>query len=292
MAKKERRAVSRADSKVGQIIGNIFEEVVVDVISNHLDEKHPEYAIYEADGGRGVRLEMAGGLPRQMDNVIALKNSDDPVALFEAKWLKDARHHNDKGAWILQLREVRKNHATIRGAAAVLAGYWTRGVGVMLEAEGDIRMVLVATDEEVYSTLQGPLDEMLGRNTFKLDAAQMRKSFIRPNDLLALLYKLEDEGRLKDIATSWFEFPREIRLGGEKATGGDLVRVAIDDLLAPLPTNPEIELYEVTLHIHTGNVIHMSFKDPEAALQFIQEYYRNPEAILEKITPKANRTRR
>jgi hypothetical protein len=92
-----------------------------------------------------------------------------------SKWLKDARHHNDKGAWILQLREISKQYSTVRGAVAILAGYWTEGVGLMLESNAGVRMILVATDEEVYSTLQQPLNEYLGDETFVLDPGLMRK---------------------------------------------------------------------------------------------------------------------
>jgi len=155
-----------------------------------------------------ITLEMLGGLPRQMDNVIVSRDSDDPVALLETKWLKDARHHNDKGAWILQLREVRKKHPTIRGASAVLAGHWTEGVGLMLMSEGGIKMVLVATDEQVYQTLQPHLDAFLGENRFVLEPEVMRKSYPRPADLLRFITYLNNTGNLRTIATSWLRCER------------------------------------------------------------------------------------
>lgn len=228
-----------------------------------------------------VLLEMSGGLQRQMDNVIALKNSKDPVALFETKWLKDARHHNDKGAWILQLREVRKKHATIRGAAAVLAGFWSSGVGVMLLNEGGIQMVWVATDEEVYSTLQGPLNEFLGEDSFVLDPVQMRKKYERPEDLLRFIEYLQETKQLDAIAKTWLEFEREQNLKGE-----DLVKQAIDGLLAPLPEEPQIQRFEIALQINTGNTIYREFSDIEDAREFLEAYFQNPQAILEQITPK------
>jgi len=162
-----------------------------------------------------------------MDNVVIPKDSDDPVSLLETKWLKDGRHHNDKGAWILQLREVRKKHATIRGAAAILSGYWTEGVGVMLMSEGGIKMVLVATDEQVYGTLQGPLDELFGADTFTLDAVTMRESYPRPRDLLKLAILLEETGTFDAIAASWLEFDRLQSSDGVVLKGSDLGSVDI-----------------------------------------------------------------
>jgi hypothetical protein len=102
-----------AASKFGQMIGDAFANAVIDLIAEYLTEHFPEYTLLS-----GVRLKMFGGTLREMDNIIAPKDSDDPVALFESKWLKDGRHHNDKGAWILQFREIHKNYATVRGAVA------------------------------------------------------------------------------------------------------------------------------------------------------------------------------
>lgn len=276
-------------SKFGAIIGEVFEKQVIKLIRNYLEEAYNDYEVVEPEEGRTiVRLEMSGGLQRQMDNVIALKHSNDPVALFETKWLKDARHHNDKGAWILQLREVRKKHATIRGAAAVLAGYWTSGVGVMLMNEGGIEMVWVATDQQVYDTLQEPLDDLLKENTFTLNAPSMRSSYPRPADLLRLVLNLRQEGKLDQIAQSWLQFEREDETSGEKLTGEKLVKRAMDKLLSPLPSEPKINKVEIALQIESGNTIYESFSDFEEAREFLENYYQNPQAILDKITPKRN----
>ncbi|MCL4878791.1 MAG: hypothetical protein KJ064_19175 [Anaerolineae bacterium] len=278
------KKVKSPASKFGQIIGEVFEEAVIEFVRQYLAEKHAGYELLSPEEGkRVIRLEMIGGLPRQMDNVVVLKNTTEPIALLETKWLKDARHHNDKGAWILQLREVRKKYPTIRGAAAVLAGYWTEGVGLMLLSEGGIKMILVATDDQIYSTLQSPLDNFLGDNSFNLNAATMRESYERPEDLLNLILQLQSTGHLKTIAQSWLKFER---FPGK--TGADLVKNAIDELLAPLPSNPMVQKFEITLQINTGNTIHAAFTDLEDAQEFLQTLAHNPQAILQRITPRPN----
>ncbi len=274
-------------SLFGQIIGDAFEHVVINFIEGYLVESYPDYELLKPQEGRHIiTLDMAGGLKRQMDNVVIPKGSDDPVALLETKWLKDARHHNDKGAWILQLREVRKKHATIRGAAAILSGYWTEGVGVMLMSEGGIKMVLAATDEQVYSTLQGPLDEFLGTDTFTLDARTMRDSYPRPRDLLKLAIFLEATGKLNAIAASWLEFDRLQTSDGAVLKGSDLIKAAIDELLAPLPDNPAISRFEIALQIDTGNTIYEEFSDVEDVMEFLTRYWSSPQEILGRIMPK------
>lgn len=279
-----------AASKFGQIIGEAFQDVVYAMIKDCLTQQHPEYELLEPEEGSSlVKLAMLGGSTRQLDTVIAAKNSDDPVGLLEAKWLKDARHHNDKGAWILQLREIKKSLATVRGLVAVLAGYWTEGVGIMLLGEGGVRMVHVATDAEVYDTLQKPFDDFMGRmgkKTFAFDPDIMRQSYPHPSDLANFITDLRDRGELKGIAVQWLEFQRDQDAAGKIITGNDRIKQAINTMLAPLPSKPRIEQFEIALQIDSGNTVYKEFKDYEEALEFVREHYENPMKLLEIITPK------
>jgi hypothetical protein len=279
-----------ASSKFGQMIGEAFADVVIHLIRDFLASAYPDYILLEpSEGKKLIKLEMMGGTSRQMDNVIVPKHSLDPVALFESKWLKDARHHNDKGAWILQLKEMRKRYPTVRGAAANLAGYWTDGVGVMFKSEAGIKMVLVATDEQIYSTLQSPLDTFLEKHhlpELTLDVEQIRDSLPRPWDLANCLIELKEAGELPTIAATWLNFERGLNDDTTAKLGSDLIKQAIDELLSPLPENPQVKKLEVALQIDTGNTIYHEFKDAEEAMAFIQTYFQNPRAILQKITPQ------
>lgn len=212
---------------------------------------------------------------------------------MDSKWLKDARHHNDKGTWILQLKEVRKKYLTVRGAVAILAGYWTEGVGVMFKTEGGVEMVLVAKDDEVYGSLQDAVNDYTRVHQIEeliLDARSIRQRLPRPDDLARCLIDLKAYGRLSSIAQSWLQFPRTTFPDGSILIGSDLIIAAIENLLSPLPTNPQVRAFEITLQISTGNTIHQEFSDPEQAVDFIQQHFSNPKAILEKITPEPTQT--
>jgi len=281
------KSAKSAASKFGQMIGEVFEQVVISVIQNYLESNYLNYELLEPVEGRSkVTLEMLGGSERQMDTVITAKGFTDPVALLEAKWLKDARHHNDKGSWILQLKEVKKKYSTVRGAAAILAGYWTEGVAILFMSEAEIEMVLVATDEEVYSALQEPLDTYLGKSGFKILSKAMRLSYPRPWDLANMLLEIKERGELEKLAASWLNFVRDTSEHGEIITGRDLIYRAIDKLLEPVPDNPTIKSFEISLNIETGNVIYEKFDDFEEAVDFIKRYFANPGEIKDRITPK------
>lgn len=208
-----------AASKFGQMIGEAFADAVYEYIQGYLAEKHSDYVLLEPQLGKKlVRLAMPGGTSRQMDNVISQSDSVDPIALFESKWLKDGRHHNDKGAWILQLKEISRHYPTVRGAVANLAGYWTEGVRIMFESEGRVNMVLIATDEEVYGTLQAFIDEHIAKNRLEPlllnDMKSIRDKLPRAWDLANCLVALKANGELAKTARSWLDFER----GSDKKT--------------------------------------------------------------------------
>lgn len=276
-------------SRIGQMIGESFESVVIKFIKSYLKKNHSEFVILDPKLGKKLlTLDMPGGVKRQLDTVVAAVNSDDPVALLETKWLKDGRHWNDKGAWILQLREVRRNYPTVRGAAAVLAGFWKEGVRVLLRNQGGVDMILVATDEEVYNSLQPHLDKVLGKRSFELDAKKIRvrlpEKHVEVFD--AFLVEFRNSGELYKLAKSWLNFNRNIESSKEAVNGKLLIQRALDELLSPLPENPKIKAFEITLEIETGNLIHKSFNDVEELYDFIQSNVQDPAKIRELISPK------
>ena len=279
-------------SHIGQLIGEAFEGAVIKLVKSHLRKNHPSFVLLRPeDGKKLLTLVMPGGVKRQLDTVVAPINSIDPVALLETKWLKDGRHWSDKGAWILQLREVRKRYPTIRGAAAILAGYWNEGVRVLLKKEGGgIEMVLVATDDEVYASIQPYLDAAFGKKSFKLDVKQIRHRF--PEEFVDMfddfLISLKENGDLDKLAKQWFRINR-VGADGKQSNGKELVEKAIDILLRPLPTKPKINSFEITLEIETGNLINRRFNDLEELLEFITQNVKDPKLILDEISPKPNK---
>ncbi|GIK66153.1 MAG: hypothetical protein BroJett018_39470 [Chloroflexota bacterium] len=278
-----------ANSKFGQVIGEAFAEVVLSFIQEFLAATFPDYILLEPDEGKQLtRLEMFGGTVRQLDTVIVQHGTKNPVALLETKWLKDARHHNDKGAWILQLREVSKKYPTIRGAVAILAGYWTEGVGVMFQSEAGVKMVWVASDEEVYATLQPKLDEYCAEHHLKpivLDAKQARQRLPSPSHLANFAIQLKERAEIIDIAKTWLEFEKTNQ-DQTLLRGRDLIEKAISELLKTLPESPQIAKYELLLQIETGNVIYQAFEDVEEMIEFATLHAKDPKAILDKISPK------
>lgn len=51
----------------------------------------------------------------------------------------------------------------------------------------------------------------------------------------------------------------------------------------------KIMSYEITAEIETGNLIHRKFDTPEELIEFVNKTLRDPEKILEIISPKRGR---
>jgi hypothetical protein len=273
-----------AASKFGQMIGSAFELAVIQMIASYLEQYHPEYEIVQAQNRPIPRLNMFGGESRAVDNIIVPVESDDPVALLETKWLKDGRHHNDKGAWILQLREIRKEYPTIRGTAAILIGFWTNEVAVFMMREGGVEAIRIATDEQVYASLQPHLDQFLKTNTLEpltLDPERIRDRYDRAWDLANFIQWLDEQGELVALAGQWLllEHPEDPGLRGDQK-----VQRAISRFLQS-PSEPKPTGWEVTIQIDSGNLIHDEFSDLEELQAFLLRF-SDPQNILERITPK------
>ncbi|MCK6580710.1 MAG: hypothetical protein L6Q98_21675 [Anaerolineae bacterium] len=154
-------------------------------------------------------------------------------------------------------------------------------------------MVLAATDEEVYGTLQPFVDQFAGEhNTGAINLGNIRAIRNRlpePWHLANCVGVLQEKGSLAEIADTWLDFERQQPAAESTIRGRDLVREAIDELLAPLPEDPRIERFELSLQISTGNIIHKEVADVEDAIDFIRTYFADRQAILRTITPRQNR---
>ena len=118
---------------------------------------------------------------------------------------------------------------------------------------GGIDMILVATDDEVYKSLQPHLDKALMEDSFQLEAKQIRGRF--PAKYVEVfddfLIKFRDSGELYGLAKTWLNFSRYIVSTDETINGKILIQRALDDLLKPLPANPKVTNFEITFEIET-----------------------------------------
>lgn len=148
-AQRARSATSPASS-LGQWIGSIVSSGVTAVLDDICNEDEGLRLARPKPGRKQTTLPNVRGQEREIDDILE-NASGEPIVLSESKWLKDARHLNDKGAWIALMSEVKQANPTVKGAISILAGPWSAGGNV--EALNKVVRVIPITTEEVYNLL-------------------------------------------------------------------------------------------------------------------------------------------
>ena len=137
-------------SALGQKIGETFDEAVLRLLKKYVDELG--FDLLQAEEGKKlVHLTPVHGISKQVDHVIVEKGRRDPLVVVEIKRLKNSRHIYDKGGCIGGMEKILYQNPTVRGAMAVLAGYWSSRILQQIQYSRQITAIVMATTEEVYS---------------------------------------------------------------------------------------------------------------------------------------------
>lgn len=170
------RSVPAPENSLGQWIGYIVDSgtsaVLDEIVGELIKETGRKFIAVPQKGEKTIRLKNSLGQDKQIDH--AVKESDVYKLIVESKWLKDQRHLNDKGSWILMMGDILLENKNLKGIVVVLAGPWESMRGVI---EKRAEAVIVPT-QEVYDCLSElgidiPLDSV--RNAYKDPARSLAK---------------------------------------------------------------------------------------------------------------------
>jgi hypothetical protein len=162
------RIVPAPENSLGQWIGYIVDDgtsaVLDEIVPELVKETGRKFTVSPQKGEKTIRLKNSLGQDKQIDH--AIKEDGVYKLIVESKWLKDQRHLNDKGSWILMMGDILFENKNLNGIVVVLAGPWESMRSVI---EKRAETVIVPT-QEVYDCLSGygidiPLD--LVRNAYK-----------------------------------------------------------------------------------------------------------------------------
>lgn len=223
------KAAESPASSLGQWIGGIVSSGVTQVLETILSTNNQYGLMKPATGKKRTTLPNARGQQKEIDDVVC-NSQGQPIVLSESKWLKDARHLNDKGAWVALMSEVKQANPTVKGIIAVLAGPWSAGGNV--DALNKIVKVVPIGIAEVYT--------LLSTYGVAIEINTTRNIYLNPKDaldtLLALVEEKASEG-VHQIATMGLEL-----VGPHQ----DEIRKAIDDIIA-LPDDLDmVDIVDIT----------------------------------------------
>jgi hypothetical protein len=253
-------------SALGQKIGETFDEAVLRLLKKYVDKLG--FALLKPEEGKKlVHLTPIHGISKQVDHVIVEKGRRDPLVVVEIKWLKDSRHIYDKGGWIGGMEKILYQNPTVRGAMAVLAGYWSPRILQQIQYSRHITAIVMATTDEVYS--------IFARYGVTIDIDKRRNAIANPAEALAQFEALTGEERAK--------------LGDEIVEGkSHQLFLALRSSLTPVD-ELSVESIEVVLRTNQGNILRQAFTSPEQARNFVDTYTGEQAAVqLKRVIKEAS----
>lgn len=234
---KARNAKSHASS-LGQWIGSIVSDGVSIVWEEILIE-YEEYLLMQPERGqKQTYLFNTRGQKKEVDDIICDKKNN-PIVISESKWLKDARHLNDKGAWVALMSEIKQQNNTVKGAISILAGPWNSG-GNMDALNQVVRVILINTDD-VYA--------ILNKFGIEIEIDNTRNIYKNPSEPLNKFMDLIDiyaDKKIDIISSLGYELVKKV---------SSSMRNAFEEILA-LPENINLinsdEIEEVVITYKTS----------------------------------------
>lgn len=168
------RNVTAPENSLGQWIGYIVNAgtsaILNEIVNDLVTETGREFVAAPKKGEKNIILKNSLGQTKQIDH--AIKENVVYKLIVESKWLKDQRHLNDKGSWILMMGDILSANKDLKGIVVVLAGPWESMRSVI---EQRAEAVMVPT-QQVYNCLSEygidiPLD--FEKNAYKDPAGSL-----------------------------------------------------------------------------------------------------------------------
>ena len=162
------KSVPAPENSLGQWIGYIVDDgtsvMLEEIVGELRKQSGRNFDAIPKKGEKSIRLKNTLGQDKQIDH--AIKEDKVLRLIVETKWLKDQRHLNDKGSWILMMGDILLENKNLKGVVCVLAGPW-ESMRTVIEKRAEA--VIIPT-QTVYDLLNKnkiniPLD--LSRNAYK-----------------------------------------------------------------------------------------------------------------------------
>ncbi len=176
------RVSTSAASSLGQWIGLVISTGTT-LIWSEIVAKHQGYKLLRPEKGqKRTYLQNTLGQKKEIDDIIC-NDKNEPILISESKWLKDARHLNDKGAWVALMSEVKQQNTSVKGAVSILAGPWDAGGNS--EALNNVVQTILIPTNDVYRLLE--------EQGIKIEINTVRNMYEKPEIPLAKYMDLIDQ---------------------------------------------------------------------------------------------------
>jgi len=181
------RLVPAPENSLGQWIGNFIDAGAIVILDEVCEEISMEgKTSIEAIPKKGdglIKIKNTLGQFKQIDHVIRREGKNELIV--EVKWLKDQRHLNDKGAWVLMMTDILIENKELKGIIAILAGPW-EAMRKVIEKRAKVIIIPISN---VYNSLSN--------RGINITIDTSRNAYENPGETLnAMLNEIENKTRI------------------------------------------------------------------------------------------------
>jgi len=179
------RTVPAPENSLGQWIGYFIDEgtsAILEEFCPLISTPKQNIDFKPKEGDRDIKLLNTLGQSKQIDHVITINSQIEIIV--ESKWLKDKRHLNDKGAWILMMNDILSHNTYLKGIIVILAGPW-EGMRPAIEKRAK---TIIIPEDFVY--------EVLSKYGISIEIDPIRNAYKNAGGMLnTLLDIIENEAK-------------------------------------------------------------------------------------------------
>lgn len=270
-------------SALGQRFGDIL-QIAMDISFEEFADGLQDKGLKSIGGGKEKVLS---GDTQQIDGRL-VNSKEELIIIGESKWLKDQRHQNDKGAWIILLGDMCRANPTIKGVIALLAGPWTGTRHHKQMIKQGIKTIVITLDD-----FKKFLHE-IGLTTYEITSPQDGNTVVDPERVSLQLCDLEE--KLLDKGLNPYEVWAkkvldELKPEGKTVTVREAIAKYLSEINSRVSPSEQFTVAGFTLQLETNmgpfKIAGIDIDETASEIvKAIRNWKEDPTGMLDKLFSK------
>jgi hypothetical protein len=266
------RPIQDWNSISGQRIGEILQAMMDISFEEFVEEYSDTEGNPQLTSLGGGNMELITGNRKQIDGRIQNEEDNRIILIGESKWLKDQKHQNDKGGWILALPSTLiPNYPSVSGMFCLFAGPWVgTSAHDSISVNTFFRSVVISFEQMVnFLNEELEIDYRLNEDN----------NLVNPREIIERWCDAEDEYLEADENpyVAWANLLLELEIDNESIN--QLIQTSLRELIEAT-VDFELEGFSLTVRTQRGE-FQYTIDEIEEANSIIEEWANNPQLAYE-----------